>query len=397
MARFPFVIKWRPKVEERATYSDNFDLKGLKFLDYFAGGKVTKERAMKFTAVLAAVSLRSQLVGSFPKVVYDQTPEGRKQNYVDPMYKMIAYTPNPYMNGFTFWELMNTYLDLWGNAYAYISRYNGSPSNLFPVHPRNVEVAKDSKGIIYKVRNTGDSVLDKDHRAERFLHFKDISYDGLVGQSRISLANDAINIALAAEAFGKEFFEKGGNAKGIIKAQGQVTAEIAKNIRKYWNEVSDNGIPILDMGKEYQPLSIPMKDSQFIATREFQLQDIARIFHVPPYLIGDLSRATYSNVEQASIDFVKFGLRPLVKRYEQELEFKLLGDQAGAKTIRFNLDNILRGDTVAQTAFLSAMVQNKIFNRNEARAYVNKNAVPGGDVFENPATSSNTNTDGNTN
>ena len=215
MARF----KLFPKRESRATISDSWDLLGTKLSDYtntLDGITVTPTSAMKFTGVLAAVSLRSQLLASFPLNIYEIKDDYRTDIPTDPLYKLLAYQPNPYMNATTFWRLMNTHLDLWGNSYALITRYGGEAIGLTPIHPENMEVKIEGGKLIYKVKDTGDPKLDKTHPPEKLLHFKDISFNGYVGISRITQAKKAIELGLQAQEFGLDFFKKGGSAKGVI-------------------------------------------------------------------------------------------------------------------------------------------------------------------------------------
>ena len=373
----------------------NWDLKGQTLLDIIedngGGDTLTEKTAMKFSGVMAAVSLRSELLASMPKVIFKNLAEGRETDYQDPLYKVIAHQPNAYMNAFTFWELINTHLDLWGNAYVHITRYKGTVVALTPIYPGHVKPMVEGGRFFYRVKDTGDPVLDGDHSPQKLLHFKDISFDGLVGISRIQYAKRTINLGIAQETFSKQFFDKGGHSKGIIEMEGVMDDEAYTTFKKRWNQNANHGTPILDRGKKYHQLSMPIEDAMFIQARQFQLQDIARIYRVPPHLLADLSRATFSNIEHSDIQFVKYSLRPMVKRYEMELETKLLGKEIGEKSIRFNLDGILRGDTATRGEYLSKMVQAKIMNRNEARAVENLNPVDGGDVFENPATSTNKN------
>ena len=387
-------FEWNQRSKPVETRTTNWDLKGGTLLDIITsngGSDVTPETSMKFTGVLAAVSLRSELLASFPKTIFNNLNPGREEDIKNPLYPILALRPNPFMNAFTFWELLNTHLDLWGNSYAYISRYGGVVKALTPIHPSHVTLITEGK-FAYRVVGTGDKVLDGDHSPEKLLHFKDISFDGLKGLSRINLAKKAVELGLSAEAFGKKFFDKGGHLKAVIEMDGTMGDEAYATFKKRWDENSDHGTALLDNGKKLHELRMPLEDVQFVTSREFQLQDVARVFRVPPHLLADLSRATFSNIEQSDIQFVKYGLRPMAKRYETELENKLLGDSN--KSIRFNLDGILRGDTATRGEYLSKMVQSKIMNRNEARAHENLNPVAGGEEFENPATSTNNKQDG---
>jgi len=393
-------FEWTPRpreadVKPEVRANTTWDLKGLTLLDIIEDNTgtetLTKKNSMKFSGVMAAVSLRSELLASMPKMVYKNTGGNREADYEDPLYDLLARNPNPYMNAFTFWELVNTQLDLWGNAFVYITRYGKKVTSLTPVSPENVTIKVEGGGLVYEVQGHGDKTIDKRHKPDQFLHFKDISFDGIIGVSRIEYAKRAINLGISAEKFSKEFFDKGGHSKGVIEMEGQLGDDAYATFKKRWDQNANHGTPILDMGKKYKPIPIPMEDAMFIAARQFQIQDIARIYRVPPHLLADLSRATFSNIEHSDIQFVKYGLRPMVKRYEHELENKLLTDKT--KSIRFNLDGILRGDTATRAEYISKMIQAKVINRNEARGLENYNPVEGGDVFENPMTSTNKNND----
>lgn len=363
-----------------------------------SGARVDQDSSLKFTAVLSAVSLRSDLIASSPLDIFINEGEHRRRDFEDQLYPILNFQPNPYMDAYTFWELNNTYLDLWGNAYNYItgSALNGVIA-LTPIHPANVEIRTETGKVIYRISNTGDRVLDGDHTAKKILHFKDITLDGIQGMSRILLAKEAIGLGLAAEKFGSEFFGNGSQARGVLEHPKQMGDVAYQRLKQSWDAKDNLTTPLLEEGTTYKQITIPPEAAQFIASREFQIQDVARVFRVPNHLINDLSKATFSNIEHQDISFVKYTLRPLAKRYESEMQIKLLGDDLGKKSIRFNLDAILRGDTKTRADYLTKMVAAKIFNRNEARAIENKNPVEGGEIFENPNTSTNTNNDGDNN
>lgn len=372
----------------------NSDLKNPKqFLidilggDTSSGQKVTEETSLKFTGVWSAVDLRSILLASMPVGVFDITKDGREQ-VNDEIYKLLAYQPNPWMNAYDFWVLMNTYLDLWGNAYAVITRSRGKVIALSPIHPSAVEPDVVGGKLVYKV--TDNDLLNTFkpvYETFEMLHFRGLSTNGIKGKSPIRNAAEAIGLGIAAEKFGASFFDGNGISRGVLEMEGHLDDASKDSFAKAWAKNKDHGTPLLEYGIKYKSLSIPPEDAQFLGTREFSMQDIARIYHIPPSLLGDLSRSTFSNIEHSDIQFVKYGLRPMVKRYEKELEVKLFPDKLGERMIRFNLDGILRGDTASRGAFYSQMKTNKIMTSNEIRALENLNPIDGGDVLENPATS----------
>ena len=385
------------KVEKREDTSDLTNPKSW-LLDAFgvktkSGVSVTKENSLKFSAVLAAVSLRSSLIASFPKQVFDTTGDS-KIKINDSLHKLIAYRPNPWMNAYSFWELNNVYLDLWGNAYNVITRKKKEAVALSPVHPQYVKVEVFEGKVVYKISGTKTS-LDGTYKMMDILHFKDLSTDGLVGKSRITLAQESIGLGLAAESYGAEFFGKGGHSDAVLEVDTVLGDEARKVFVESWKKNVNHGTPLLESGIKYKGITIPPENAQFLATREFQVQDIARIFNVPPPLIFDLSRATFSNIEQQDIQFVKYGLRPTAERYEHEIEWKLINDsEMFDKEVRFNLDAMLRGDMAARSAFYASAITNRWLNPNEVRGFENLNPYVGGEKYENPNTIAKNNNDG---
>lgn len=351
-----------------------------------SGVSVTKETSLKFTAVLAAVSLRGSLIASFPKHVFEINGP-KKIKITDSLSKLLAYRPNPWMNAYTFWELNSVNLDLWGNAYNIITREKGEIVALSPIHPKFCEpVVRDGK-IFYKVSGT-ESSLDGEYRMMDVLHFKDISTDGIQGKSRITMAAESIGLGLAAEKFGAEFFGKGGHSDAVLETD-QILGDVAREqFADNWKRNVNHGTPLLENGIKYKSITIPPEAAQFLATREFQIQDIARVFNVPPPLLYDLSRATFSNIEVQNLQFLTYAMRPTVERFETELEWKLLGnDEVGEKEIRFNMNDLLRGDTAARTNLYASAIANRWMNPNEVRNLENLNPYPEGDKYENPNTS----------
>jgi len=362
----------------------------LKILggDTSSGTAVTEESSLKFTGVWTAVDLRSITFASMPVGVFKKTDDGREKLNSDPVYKLLAYKPNDFMNAFDFWQLMNNYLDLWGNAYAHITWSKGVPTALTPIHPADVTPEVIGGKLTYLVAEDGDR-FNGSHKSKNMLHFKGLSTDGITGKSPIRNADEAIGLGLAAEKFGAKFFNNQGISKGVLEMDGSLDEESRAAWGKSWQKNQDHGTPLLEYGIKYKALNIPPEDAQFLQSRTFQLQDIARIYHIPPPLLGDLGDASFSSIESLQIQFIIYGLRPMVKKYEKELETKLFPNELGEKDIIFNLDGLMRGDTATRAEYYSKMIASRVLSPNDVRKLENMNPYPGGDAYENPNTISN--------
>lgn len=375
------------------------------FADYAgmsdAGVIVNEETALKMSAVWSCIRLLSELPASLPIEVYKETGRNREMVSDHPVRQLLSH-PTDLMNRFTWHELMNAYLQGWGNAVAII-RYNekGYAYALQPVHPSSFRVVISDGNVFYDI-NDYDQKIRGTFFSQEIVHYKMFSTGGYVGKSPIHVARENIGLGLATEKFGAKFFQRGGNLKAVIESEGHMSDTEFRTWKQRWDEfyngpVGDHTTPILEYGLKYKQLGIPPENAQFIATRTFQIQEIARIFNVPPHMIADLSRSTFSNIEHQDIQFVKYTLRPILRRQELELEEKLLlPHEKGVIRIRFNLDGLLRGDLAAQTNHLKEMVISGIMTPNEARALINLNPVPGADKLYVPANIIGNNASGNT-
>jgi HK97 family phage portal protein len=295
------------------------------------------------------------------------------------------------MNSFSFIELMNARLQLSGNSYAVIKfNLKGDPYNLIPVDSSCVTV-KVYNGEPFYIINDPDMGVKGTFFYWEVIHFKMLSRNGITGMSPIQAAREGIGLGLAAEKFGADFFQKGGNLKGALETDGHMEDAQFKAWKKRWETfyggaVGDHTTPILEYGMKYKPIGIPPNDAQFIETRVFQLQDIARFFNTPPSLIGDLSRATFSNGEQQDMQFAKYSLRPILKGQECEFESKLVNlKDEGTISIKYNMDGLLRADMKTRAAYEQTLVSTGILTRNEAREIENKEPIEGLDTPLDPA------------
>lgn len=355
-----------------------------------AGVTVNTTTAMRLGAVFACVRLLSEQIASF-EITVKRKESGKIEDLTGGTIHHLLHTPNKFMNSFSFMELMNARLQLHGNSYAVIIFNNsGDPVELLPVDTSSVTVKILNGEPFYIIRDP-EMGIDGIYFYWQVIHFKMLSKNGILGLSPLAAAREGIGLSLAAERFGADFFAKGGNLKGTLETDGHIPDKEFREWKKRWDTyyggaVGDHANPILEYGMKYHQLGIPPNDAQFIETRQFQIQDICRFFLVPPPLIGDLSRATFSNGEQQDLQFVKYSLRPTVKREESELEYKLVSRrEEGTIDIDFSMDDLLRADTRTRAEVGLKYVQGGIFTRNEVRETEGKAPLPGLDRPLDPA------------
>lgn len=288
-----------------------------------------------------------------------------------------------------------SHLLIYGNAYAQIIRNGrGDVLGLYPLMPDKVRVDRDQRNrLVYiysrydeanpNLKQQGDIVL----QAEDVLHIPGLGYDGLVGYSPIALAKNAIGISLACEDYGSTFFANGASPSGVLEHPGVI--KNPERVRDAWQHAyggsNSHHTAILEEGMKYTPISIPNNEAQFLETRKFQVEEIARLYRVPLHMIGDLDHATFSNVEHLSLDFVKYSLDPWIVRWEQSLQKALLSDsEKGKYFIKFNVEGLLRGDYASRMQGYATARQNGWMSANDIRELEDMNLVPeeqGGNLY----------------
>lgn len=362
-----------------------------------SGKPVNERTAMQTTAVYACVRILAEAVASLPLHVYEYQDDGGKKLVHDhPLYYLLHDEPNPEMTSFVFRETLMSHLLIWGNAYAQIIRDGaGRVLGLYPLLPDKMEVQRDDKGNIYYVysRNSDENPMFKDYgniklKAEDVLHIPGLGFDGLIGYSPIAMAKNAVGMTLACEEYGASFFANGANPGGVLEHPG-VLKDPSK-VRESWNSVyrgvnNAHKIAVLEEGMKYQQIGIPPEEAQFLETRKFQINEIARLYRIPPHMVGDLDKSSFSNIEQQSLEFVKYTLDPWVIRWEQSLQRSLLlPGEKGKYFIKLNVDGLLRGDYQSRMNGYAVGRQNGWFSANDIREMENMNPIPdeeGGNLY----------------
>lgn len=369
------------------------------FLGGTTSGKFVNERtSMQMTAVYCCVRILSEAVAGLPLHLYRYTDEGGKEKAADhPLYFLLHDEPNPEMTSFIFRETMMTHLLLWGNSYSQIIRNGkGEVLGLYPLMPDRMTVDRDESGRLYYEYTRSDedakTMSDRDMTVrlspEDVLHIPGLGFDGLVGYSPIAMAKNAIGLAIATEEYGSKFFANGAAPSGVLEHPG-VLKDPAK-LRDSWTQTfggssNANKIAVLEEGVKYTPISISPNEAQFLETRKFQIDEIARIFRVPPHMLADLEKSSFSNIEQQSLEFVKYTLEPWLVRFEQSAARALLKPEEKNKYfIKFNVDGLLRGDYKSRMDGYAIARQNGWMSANDIRRLEQLDEIPaedGGDLY----------------
>ena len=361
-----------------------------------AGYAVNERSAMQMTAVYACVRILAEAIAGLPLGVYRYTENGSKEKVPDhPLYALLHDEPNPEMTSFIFRETMMSHLLLWGNAYAQIIRDGrGQVLGLYPLLPSKMDVSRADNGeLVYTYSRGMDEYGSKKRteqvelRREDVLHIPGLSFDGLIGYSPIAMANNAICMALATEAYGATFFANGATPGGVLEHPGVVKdpAHLRESWHAQFSGKNSHNVAVLEEGMTFHQMSIPPEEAQFLETRKFQIDEIARIFRVPPHMVGDLEKSSFSNIEQQSLEFVKYTLDPWVIRWEQAMhQALLLPDEKPALFFKFNVDGLLRGDYQSRMNGYAVGRQNGWLSANDIRELENMNRISdkeGGDLY----------------
>lgn len=391
MSIFKGLFKSRDKPQDRVV-GNSYGF----FLGSTTSGKpVTQRSAMQMTAVYSCVRILSEAIAGLPLHVYRFTDTGTTKAVNHPLYSILHDEPNTEQTSFIFRETLMTHLLLWGNAFAQIIRNGkGEVIALYPLMPDKMTVNRDENGQLYYEYLTYGDDLRKERSAvvrltpNEVLHIPGLGFDGLVGYSPIAMAKNAIGMAQACEEFGAKFYSNGAAPSGILTHPG--TIKDPARVRESWQSTfggSQNAgkVAVLEEGMQYTPISVAPSDAQFLDTRKFQMEEIARIFRIPPHMLADLDKATFSNIEQQSLEFVIYTLGPWIKRWEQAMTKALLSlDEKKNYCIKFNADGLLRGDYQSRMSGYATARQNGWMSANDIRALEDMDLIPaeqGGDLY----------------
>ena len=370
MPLFTRLSKWMASRRSDATVTVAPDVvvNGAPF-----GVAVNNQAALKVTAFYAGIRIRSENIASFPNYVKRRTKDGLVDDKKHPAYRVINVRPNSYTNKFDFWNVINTWLDGWGNAYAVIERDgNGDPVALHQIHPSwvtGITVVSGRKWYKVAAPDSNFRWLSGTYSDDDMLHFMLVTLDGIMGVNPVIYNAMSLGKSLATEKFASEFYERGGNLKAVLETEGHMGDDDFDAFMKHFKKSARNfETPLLEYGVKYKQLSVNPVAAALIQSETLSIQDVCRIINIPPHMVAELSHATFSNIEHQTIQFVQYSLRPTVKRLEDELERKLFTEHEQEEYIvKFGLDGLLRGDTQARSAYYHNAILDGYMSRNEVR------------------------------
>lgn len=339
-----------------------------------SGARVDADAAMRLSAVYACVRVLAESMAVLPFRLYRPKAGGGRTLVTDHwLYRLFARQPNRFQTPFEWREMLQGHLALRGNAFCQI--IEGAPGEiqeLLPLHPDRVKAELIDNGS-YRYRYTDRNGQVQTFRRDQLWHLRGMSSDGIVGMSPIDFQRETVATGLAAQDYGNRFFANDAKPSGgWLEFPGKFADTAAKmTFREGWQAMQAGNnrgkLAVLDQGMKYHEMGISNKDSQFLELRQFNVSDVARIFRIPPHLIGDLSKATFSNIEQQSLEFVMHTMTPWAERWESSTETALLGPDTDLE-VEFDFAVLLRGDAPGRSAYYTSGINAGWMTRNEARA-----------------------------
>jgi len=351
------------------------------------GITITPDNALRASAVYACVRLLSESVAMLPLVLYRRNGEMKEKAYDHPLYLLLHDAPNDEMTAFDYRQTLMTHLLLRGNAYSYVEIANGKIQALWPLNPDQVQVLRDNNTgmLVYAVELPARFGGEYRFISQEYVwHLRSLGRDGIVGINPIRLAREAIGLSLAAEGYGAAFFGNNAEPGFVLVHPGKLTDDAYKRLKTSWEDrhkgfEKAHRVAILEEGMKPEKLGISPDDAQFLETRKFQINEIARIFRVPPHMIGDLDRATFSNIEHMGLEFVTYSLMPWLVNIEQSINLNLLSDsERKSYYVKHTVAGLLRGDVESRYRAYATARQWGWMSVDDIRELEEMNPLPNG-------------------
>lgn len=352
-----------------------------------SGVVISKDNSITLSGVYAAVRVYTDAISSLPIHVIKETATSKVKDFNHPLTHLLSKEPNSLMTSFVWRQIIMPQILLWGNSFSLIEFEKGGgfrPKAIMPIHPQFIDKVEIENGVLMYYIILEDGKKFKVDQSQ-MLHFRGIG-DNIMGKSVIDVAKDSLEGAKATEDFGSSFFKNGANLNGVLSTDAVLNDKSYENVKKSWDKAhggvsKNNSTAILEQGLKYQSITIPPDSAQFLETRRFSIEDIARWFKLPPHMIGDLTHATFTNIDAQDLNLVKHSLLPLIINIEQEIDRKLFREnEKPSMYVKMNLEGLLRGDIKTRYEAHKIGIQNGFMTLNEARSLEGMNPIDGLDV-----------------
>jgi len=344
--------------------------------------QVSPETALTFSAVWAAMRLLSESVSTLPVGVFRKENNGDRTEVDSDLSFLVKYQPNTYQNKITFYEkiMMDMLSD--GNSYVQIVRNrNGRVLELLPLNYGDVKTYTLDNKLYYSDEKSGET-----HDSENILHFKLITGpDGITGLSPIEQCKNAIGWGMDVQEYSSTFFKNGGKLSGILESDRALSEQAIDRLRNSFNKnygtlSGSNQTAVLEEGLKYKSISVTPDQAQFLASREFSVQEVCRIFSIKPHMLADLSKSSFNNIEMQNQEYVTYSLMPFISKIELEMSLKLFRrNNIGREYIKFNVNGLLRGNVKDRADYYKTAITNGWMSINEVRQKEDLNKIDSGD------------------
>jgi HK97 family phage portal protein len=346
---------------------------------------MNEDIALQNSVVWACQRIIAETVASLPLHLLRRTPAGKEIAVDHPLYKVLHDEPNPQMSDFQFRETLTSHCLLWGNAFATkVTRPDGVTIGLWPLDPKTVEIREDEPRKVRYIHHASNG--DITYTPDQIFHLAGLGFDGVRGYSVVTMARNTIALAQIQEEYASRFFASGGRRPYYLRKPTRFKNDQEfeqfrqRHEQSYSSPDAFHRTMILEGDIEYHEIGMSLEDAQFLASREFSIPEICRWFRISPHLVGDLSRATFSNIEHLSIEFVQHTLMSWLVRWEKAINRQLLtGAEKGTYFAKHNVAALLRGDFESRMKGYSIGIQNGVYSINEVRDLEDMNPVAAGD------------------
>lgn len=378
----------RSLLERRAIDAESPVFAALMAANTAAGVPVTESSALRSTAVFGCTRILAETIGALPLPVYERLEKGKTRAPDHPLYEVLHNVANTEMTAQVLRETLTAHAALWGNGYAEIE-YDGAGRviGLWPLLPDRTYPYRDpqTKELLYITRLTDGQEVKLP--ANKVFHLIGLGFDGMKGYSPISMARQAVGLSLATEEYGARFFGDGAHPGAVVEHPLKLSEQAHQNLQSsltsaYSGLGKSHRLLLLEEGMKWQQIGIPPEDAQFLETRKFQVAEIARVFRVPLHMLAELDRATFSNIEHQSLEFLTYTLTPWLIRWEQAISMRLFTRNERRRFLaEFVVEGLLRGDIKTRYEAYAVARQNGWMNANEIREKENMNPFDGGDTY----------------